>query len=122
MERTYYIELSKYGQPKELHSFTMKVCGNGWYRAITSFNAFSRHNAKTLSRLIDKHKSYTAYRRMPRYGRTRSETDIKLDFKLSAMFPGIHPELQCHHHSSIWSLYQAIGYDYKKKKWVNKND
>lgn len=121
MERTYYIELWKEGQPKELHSFTLDVCGKGWYWAITSYSAFRRRSAITFSKLIDKHKSYSlVYANMPRHGRNRSEIDIKLEENMSMNFPGMLPELQRHHHTSIWSLYQAIGWDYKKKKWVNK--
>ncbi|MNQ58253.1 hypothetical protein D3C85_724440 [compost metagenome] len=111
--RKFYCTFWKDGTPVELHVFTLEPEGKSDYRAIGSYNAFNNNEGKRL--LNDPHVMFR--------GHAVNERDHLLSRQIQAdtcarweLTP--EPELPVFTHDSIWDMYKAIGYDYKRKRYV----
>jgi hypothetical protein len=90
---------------------------DGFYVTAISFDAFRHREAKKLYE--DGVKQNLTKKRTIRPWRALSnhifENDLvfEMEHKLK-----IHDDLKQHFHASLWDFYKAVGYDYKKQKWM----
>lgn len=93
--------------------FTLEPADKSDYRATGSYNAFNNNEGQRL--LDDPNVMYR--------GHAVNERDHLLSRKMDAdacvrwnLTP--EPELPTFTHDSIWAMYEAIGYDYKRKRYT----
>ena len=103
----------------ESHVFTLEVDGKSRYRAITSINWFNERprNSNFHTTHIERK---ALFDRMESHARTRHEERQK---KLGSdeqpePYEGTYDGLPQFKHSTVWDFYKAIGYDYKRQRWV----
>ncbi|AGS81981.1 hypothetical protein O152_gp097 [Pseudomonas phage PaBG] len=111
--RWYYALVWLHGDEVEVHKFTMEPTPEqSHYRAIGSYNAFSERNAKLA--FLGRIQGYRVSLR------TESEWEIDMQGGDRVYAPEVNPrrQLPMFVHSSIWEFYSAVGYDYRRKKWV----
>lgn len=93
------VQLPKYGQ-------------KGWYVSIGSLSAFA-HNGDQ-----EKHKGCWSPDYL--YVCKRSYEFEDECQNLSSRWPDLDDrKLPVTEHASLWDFYKAVGYDYKRKKWLN---
>jgi hypothetical protein len=100
------IDLSRNAE-MELMKFSMPTYSehNGeFYRQGTSFNAFFKRSDR------NKHKGFLYY--------AKWEDDYLFERKLMKELGATPKDRIIPSYPSIWEFYKAIGYDYKKKKFI----
>lgn len=99
------------GTFKEIHNFVLPSPNEvGFYRQTTSYNAFrERSNKQHHKWYYEDQKKYD----MPKRAHLCEVEDAKWwieEFKENPQ--------SVFHHATIWDMYKAIGYDYKKRRFV----
>lgn len=94
------------GTPIELHTFSLHYNDKGWYISTTSLSAFSRREGTRLYEANLKGVTHVDKRVHVMWGDVLWSEEI--------VTQGL-PEIK---HDSVWDFYKAIGYDYKKKKYL----
>lgn len=110
--QVYVVVLWDTKQPLEVHKFTMDEEGKSHYRAIMSWNYFrNRESGKASKRVPFMFRSH---------GMTLESFEISASMEARIFAPDPAPILQLPQfdHSSIWDMYKAIGYDYKRKRYI----
>lgn len=99
------------GVVKEIHHFNLPSHDEvGFYRQTVSYNAFRERETNRYCKWIHEDKKK---RPMPKYaslGEADTFTWWLEEFK--------NKPQNVFHHKSIWELYKAISYDYKKQKFI----
>lgn len=111
------------GVPKERHVLeTPQITERGFYRQTVSLNAFSNREAE---KLYDHHKKGEMDVKGKRcWVRWYDEFMRDLEFhqecfaKLAISFEHAFSDTPEFSHTSVWDFYNAIGYDYKKKRYL----
>lgn len=111
MSRQYLCVIWIEGTPTEYHEFTMpEIMEKGGYRAIGSYEAFRNGQNRKLYNA-----NLKGIHHLPR----RASVDRLEDHALFATFKIMKRSFpQTIKHESLWALYTAIGWDYKRKKWI----
>lgn len=104
------------GKPAEIHRFRVPKYSEGgdWYRSLTSLNCFRRREMKWFGSA----KCFDPQAKQPKF---RTQINFAHDFdspnysliRALAKIPPI-PEFT---HASLWEMYLALGYDYKKQRY-----
>lgn len=98
-------------RPVADHHFPIAAAGDNNYRAIGSYNAFDKQQTRICKRdcmerrfwPLREHELCTLERMDDALRKIGQE-------------PVVLPQ---HHHKDIWAFYEAIGYDYKKKRFTS---
>jgi hypothetical protein len=110
------------GKPIQVHLFrTPEVSEPGFYRAVTSVGAFStREKTKLYDRNRQGHRDVVGRRCHVRWGEEIKWADEDTARLVEQYGRKMDPyiDLPIFHHESLWDFYKAIGYDYKKKKYL----
>lgn len=96
------------GDVEEIHHFNLPSSNEvGFYRQTVSYNAFRERSDNEYDRHYEK--------RQPIAKRAQlSEVDT-----VSWWLKEFKDKPQCvFHHDSLWDMYKAIGYDYKKQRFL----
>lgn len=110
----YIITLWEDGNKKETHKLSLSYGDPGFYRACTSLSAFSSREG---TRLYNCHKIKKKMHVEGKRCHVQMEGEI-IDISHLAQY-GIYPEvLPTFEHATVWDFYKAVGYDYKRKKYV----
>lgn len=97
--------------PTSIHIFPIAAEGDNDYRAIGSYNAFDRSQAKQCMKDCMVRRFWPQREHELKMTR-RSEKAIA---ERTGYVPPVLPE---NYHRDIWDFYEAIGYDYKTKKFL----
>ncbi len=91
----------------------------GFYRAVVSYNAYrERESTKFYDWCQKANRKIETY---PRRGHADREEDMFMAQRcMPQELQDKLPKLPEFEHESIWAMYLAIGYDYKKKKYITK--
>lgn len=96
--------LSANGKAIELHRFSFPpITGRGRYRAITSYSWFLHREAKRYTALYEANKEPAKHAYAMRW---------------DDLYKSAYEELPVIVHQTIWDMYKAIGYDYKRQKFT----
>jgi len=109
MKTDYKIILWIDGKPTELHTLELNSDEAGWYTSITSIQAFSKRENERLFKNNLAGKSFTPGKRCHVTWGTGST---------STFFSQRDRGLSLFKHPSVWDFYKAVGYDYKKQKYI----
>lgn len=105
------------GKQAERHTFELPYGCKGWYIQGISVDAFStRENTRLYEHNLAGCWHVPGKRCHVVFGQ-ELEWQIKERERLAEKF-GVNSELPTWHHNSVWDFYKAIGYDYKRKKYV----
>lgn len=116
----------KFGEAVAIHYITMpRAMANDYYRSVLSLEGFaSRERKQTFKKgqPISPHcinvrpRHFTMQRRDDWEFR---ETSVRESFAKRGMpFTRTYGDVPTFEHASIWDFYKAIGYDYKKKRYL----
>lgn len=92
----------------------------GFYRQTTSRNAFRRRMSDLLTKIMDaRNKNYNTTKSM-RWISIHNMNSFEWNINCMVNTNIGHPYegLPILKHKSMWDFYTAIGYDYKKKKFI----
>lgn len=104
MKTNWKVVLWENHKAKEYHTFTLDFDTKGWYVSTTSISAFSTREGTRL---------YNSQKAGKRLNGKRCHVKFGDDD-----FDSLINNLPHYQHNSVWEFYEAIGYDYKKKRYV----
>lgn len=107
----YRITLWQDGTPIELHTFNLSYEDKGFYRAAVSIEYFSTRESKRLYEANLKGQRDLVGRRC----RVRWNDLDYMEINYTQQLPKFS-------HESVWDFYKAIGYDYKKQKYIENKE
>lgn len=100
-------------EPSEIHTFDLTYGDPRWYVTITSLDSFSTRESTRLYHLNIKKQSGKKLPCLPKRSHLRRENEMMpWEFELYQHLPKFH-------HDTLWDMYIAIGYDFKKRKYVD---
>lgn len=120
----YYAILYKDDEPIEFHVFTAEpTAKHNRYRAVSSMGWFSER--EVALRYGDNPKKNLSPFHMSSMGRKaaydKEEASWLAQCKKEgreAEYKELYANIPHFEHTSLWDMYAAVGYDYKKKKWI----
>lgn len=83
-----------------------------FYRQTVSFNAFKERELEQF------HKKWTKKLPTGRHFYWQSKEEYESELCIMSALALRVDGLPVYHHKSVWDFYKAIGYDYKKKRFV----
>lgn len=115
----YQITLWEDGIKKEVHQFDMPYGMPRWYVSVTSIGAFStREGTKLYQHNLKGKRDVVGKRCHVRFG-DEITFEESMAARLEANY-GIKPDvLPIFTHATVWDFYKAVGYDWKKQKYVS---
>ena len=99
----------------EVHKFTMEPEGKSRYRASISWNYFrKRESEKSLGKIKYIFRTH---------GMSLSDYEGHIEAETRVFAPNPSPLSQLPHfeHESIWDMYEALGYCYKRKRYIRQS-
>jgi len=113
----------EYGRPVSVHDvFTPGFGEPGFYRATISYDCY--HN-RECTRLYEANKKGRLS--LPKRGSVKHKKEFDEDRKswkesyekvTGEKYEDYHDKLPRFRHASIWDYYKAVGYDYKKQRYL----
>lgn len=94
----------------EMHFFDLPREGKGSYVAIESYNRFHVREAKRSSKA-----AYETGEILHKRCHVQIIDDAIFPIKMASETPKFF-------HETIWDMYKAVGYDYKKKKYITDSE
>lgn len=118
----YQVILWEDGVQKEVHNFELEYSQKGWYISTISISSFREREATRLYNYTQRKHSYNlpGKRCSVKFG-SEIEFDEKQSQRVFEKY-GIEDELKTlprFKHDSVWDFYKAIGYNYKKKRYIS---
>lgn len=99
----------------EVHIFTMEPPGKSRYRALISWSYFrSREADKCNPKNRGKYFDYRTHGMDLR----DHETNLEAENRIFAPKQSPLSKVPVFEHESIWDMYKALGYDYKRKRYT----
>ena len=99
------------GKAMEYHRFSMQYGDKGWYTSGISIDYFQKRESIKLWNSHQKGKRDVQGKRCHVLWGFDLTQDELFDIKFQRTLPTFE-------HNTIWDLYLAVGYDYKKQKYI----
>jgi hypothetical protein len=95
--------------PTELHWFKLpKMMEKHHYRTIGSYEAFRNREANRFVKYLENGKPKPTFR-------ASCDSFAITDFEFKH---GLYKNLKAFYHADLWDFYKAVGYDYKKQRYI----
>lgn len=104
----YEIVLWKDGEPSEVHKIELTYSDEQWYTSSVSLSSFRRRENERLFKRYTK-----GFRDV-----IGKRCDVRTEAGMHGYFVDFKLILPVFEHKTVWDFYKAIGYDYKRKKYL----
>lgn len=112
--------LYRFGVAQEKHIIRMPAYGKkGWYKSIISVGAFRDREAAYFLKSLSDEPIRFSLQRLSEWEESNKITAESMQ-AVCGIQNYVHPydNLPCTVHNSVFDFYAAVGYDYKKKRYI----